>query len=251
MDKFTAIIVEDEEASRTTLSNYLGKYCPEVELIGEAANIQEGYALIKTAKPQIVFLDVEMPFGNAFDLLEKFDELPFETIFVTAFSQYALQALHLSASHYLMKPVNIDELVESVKKVTIDIQNTQSLRTSRILLDNLSIENKQLKKMVLPMLQGFEVVILKDIIRCQANDNLTDIHLSDGSKRTVSRTLKFYEQVLEDYDFIRVHKSHVININYVKEYRKGKVGDIYLSDGSVVQLVAARKEAFLGKFLGK
>ncbi len=243
-----AILVDDEEASRITLRNYLGKYCPDVELLGEAENIQEGHALITKLNPELVFLDVEMPFGNAFDLLEKFDELPFETIFVTAFSQYALQALNLSASHYLMKPVNIEELIEAVEKVSIAIKQQSSIKTSNILLENLHIENKQLRKMVLPTMEGFEVVVLKDVVRCQANDNLTDIHLSEGTRRTVSRTLKFYEGVLSEYDFVRVHKSHLINLNFVKQYRKGKGGDITLADGSVVPLAPTRREDFLSRF---
>ena len=102
--------------------------------------------------------------------------------------------------------------------------------------------------MVLPTMEGFEVVVLKDVVRCQAKDNLTDLFLADGSRRTVSRTLKFYETVLEEYDFVRVHKSHLVNVNYVKEYKKGKGGDIYLSDGSIVQLAPARRELFLSKF---
>jgi two-component system LytT family response regulator len=248
MDKIRAILVEDEEASRTTLRNYLSKYCEDVELLGEAANIVEGAKLIKQHDPQLVFLDVEMPFGNAFDLLEQYDKPSFETIFVTAFSQYALQALNLSASHYLMKPVNIEELVEAVGKVKASLNDQNQIKTSNILLENLQIENKQLRKMVLPSMEGFEVVVLKDVIRLQAKDNLTDIFLSDGTRRTVSKTLKFYEEILSDYDFVRVHKSHIININCVKQYRKGKGGDIYLTDGSAVQLAPARKELFLAKF---
>lgn len=248
MDKISAIIVEDEEASRLTLRNYLAKYCPTVELKGEAADINEGYKMIKSQKPQLVFLDVEMPYGNAFDLLEKFDSLDFEVIFVTAFSQYALEALNLSASNYLLKPVNIDQLVEAVDKVQQQIADKQSIQTSNILLENLAIENKQLKKMVLPMLDGFEVVILKDVIRCNANDNLTDIYLANGTKRTVCRTLKFYEDALREYDFVRVHKSHIVNVNCVKQYKKGKGGEIILTDGSSVQVSATRKSEFLRRF---
>jgi len=248
MDKISAILVEDEEASRLTLRNYLTKYCPVVALKAEAADINEGYQLIKKLKPQLVFLDVEMPYGNAFDLLEKFDSLDFEVIFVTAFSQYALEALNLSASNYLLKPVNIDQLVEAVDKVQQQVADKQSIQTSNILLENLAIENKQLKKMVLPMLDGFEVVILKDVIRCQANDNLTDIYLANGTKRTVCRTLKFYEDALREYDFIRVHKSHIVNINCVKQYKKGKGGEIILTDGSSVQVSATRKNEFLNRF---
>lgn len=147
-----------------------------------------------------------------------------------------------------MKPVNIEELVEAVGKVKASLNDQNQIKTSNILLENLQIENKQLRKMVLPSMEGFEVVVLKDVIRLQAKDNLTDIFLSDGTRRTVSKTLKFYEEILSDYDFVRVHKSHIININCVKQYRKGKGGDIHLTDGSAVQLAPARKELFLAKF---
>ena len=249
MKKISAILIEDEEASRITLRNYLGKYCPSVDLLGEAENIEEGYKLIQKTNPHLVFLDVEMPYGNAFDLLEKFDSLNFEVVFVTAFSKYALEALNLSASNYLLKPVNIDQLVEAVEKVQLHIADSRSIKTSNILLENLAIENKQLKKMVLPMIDGFEVVTLKDIVWCDANDNYTDLHLADGSKRTVCRTLKFYENVLSDYDFIRVHKSHIVNLNYVKQYKKGKGGDVILTSGHSVRVSPTRKNAFLERFI--
>ena len=249
MKKLRAVLIEDEEASRITLRNYLGKYCPSVELLGEAANVNDGFQLIQKTKPDVIFLDVEMPYGNAFDLLEKFDTLNFEVIFVTAFSKYALDALNLSASNYLLKPVNIDQLIEAVEKVEVQVRDSQSIKTSNILLENLAIENKQLKKMVLPMIDGFEVVTLKDIIWCDANDNFTELHLTDGSKRTVCRTLKFYENVLSEYDFIRVHKSHMVNINYVKQYKKGKGGDIILTNGHSVRVSPTRKSAFLERFI--
>lgn len=248
MNQLKAIIVEDEQASRITLQNYLTKYCPSVNVVAEAENIKEGFAHIKQHQPQLVFLDVEMPYGNAFDLLEKFDELNFEIIFVTAFSKYALEALNLSASNYLLKPLEITGLIEAVEKVKKTISEKQKVKTSNILLENLSIENKQLKKVVLPMMDGFEVVVLKDIIRCEANDNLCNIHLIDGTKRTVCKTLKFYEEVLNEYDFVRTHKSHLININYVKQYKKGKGGEVVLSDGKQVPVSPIKKDKFLAKF---
>ncbi len=248
MEQISAIIVEDEEASRITLRNFLNDYCPNVEVLGEAANIKEGYTLINRHQPDLVFLDVEMPFGNAFDLLEKFEQIDFETVFVTAFSKYALEALNLSASNYLLKPVDIDQLIDAVQKVSERITDKASIKSSSILLENLSIENKQLKKMVLPMMDGFEVVVLKDIIWCDANDNLTDLYLSDGSKRTVCKTLKYYEEILKEYDFIRVHKSHIINVNYVKKYKKGKGGEVILTNDKVVSISASRKQDFLQRF---
>jgi two-component system LytT family response regulator len=243
-----AIIIDDEEASRTTLRNFLKNYCPQVELIGEAENVNDGHQLIKKAAPDLVFLDIEMPFGNAFDLLEKFDTIPFETIFVTAFSQYALQAIHMSACSYILKPVNIDDLIEAVTKVETILIQKNSIRTANVLLENLAIENKQLKKIVLPTFEGFDVVTVKEIIRCEANDNLTDVYLTDGKKKTVCKTLKHFEDMLSDFDFFRTHKSHLINLNFVSSYHKGKGGEIVLSNGFVAPLSVTKKEGFVLKF---
>jgi two-component system LytT family response regulator len=243
-----AIIIEDEAASRLTLRNYLKEYCANVELLAEANNIKTGAEIINKHHPDLVFLDIEMPFGNAFDLLDKYDTIPFETIFVTAFSTYALQAINLSSCSYLLKPVDIDELIEAVKKAEKSINQQSTFKTANILLENLSIENKQLKKIVLPTMEGFDVIQLKDIIHCQANDNLTDFYLINGNKKTVCKTLKFFEDTLCDFDFLRVHKSHLININYVESYHKGKVGEIKLSNGKIIPLSVKKKESFVKKF---
>lgn len=243
-----ALIVEDEEASRITLRNYLSKYCPNVNVIGEVENIDIAYGSIVSKSPDVVFLDVEMPFGNAFDLLEKFDSIDFEVVFITAFSKYAIDAIQLSASNYLLKPLSIDELIIAVEKVVVNIEDKQKVKSSAILLENLTIENKQLKKLVIPLIDGFEVLLLRDIVWCEANDNLTVLHLEDSTKRTVCKTLKFYEETLSNYDFIRVHKSHIININYVKKYKKGKVGQVVLNNEKVINVSANRKQSFLNRF---
>jgi two-component system, LytTR family, response regulator len=246
--RLTAVIVEDEELSRETLHNYLEKYCPNVIIVAEAANIIEGKAAIEKYTPNVVFLDVEMPFGNAFDLLEQLDEISFETVFVTAFSNYAIRALNLSASYYLLKPVDIDELVKAVEKISQSVSKTKEINHTKILIDNIKIENKQLQKIVLPLIDGFEVVQINQIIRCEALDNFTSLHLTDKRKLVICRTLKHFEGILSDYDFIRVHKSHLINFQHIKQYKKGKGGQAIMSDGSYVDVSPNRKEEFLGKF---
>jgi two-component system LytT family response regulator len=246
--KLTAIIVEDEELSRETLRNYLHKYCPNVTVVAEAANIIEGKSAIERHKPEVVFLDVEMPFGNAFDLLEQLEEITFETIFVTAFSNYAIQALNLSASYYLLKPVDIDELVKAVTKIEQSISKNKELNHTKILIDNIKIENKQLQKIVLPLIDGFEVVQVNQIIRCEALDNFTSLFLTTGRKLVIYRTLKHFETILAEYDFIRVHKSHLINFQYIKQYKKGKGGQVIMIDGASVDISPNRKQELLAKF---
>ena len=173
----------------------------------------------------LVFLDVEMPFGNAFDLLEQLEVINFEIVFVTAYSQYALKALNYSASYYILKPIDVDELESSIKKVreNIEMKNEDDFTLqTKVLLENFKHSQNKDKKVVLPVLDGFEVVQVNDYIRCVANDNFTDFHLLDGSKKVICRTLKFYGDVLNDSGFIRVHRSHLINAQYVKSYKKGK-----------------------------
>lgn len=242
-----AIIVDDETASRETLSNYLTKYCPDVEICAMADSVKTGLLEIEKIQPDIVFLDVEMPFGNAFDLLEQVKEINFETVFVTAFSNYALKALNLSAAYYILKPIDIDELVTAVEKIKISKEKKDISIHTKILIENIKTINGQLQKLVLPVLEGFEVVQVKDIIRCQANDNFTDFFFANGKRMLICRTLKFYEQILEEYGFMRVHKSHLINLQFVKKYRKGKTGQIIMIDDSELELSINKKDEFLQK----
>lgn len=246
-----AIIVDDETASRETLFNYLKKYCPEVEVVSMADSVKTGLVEIEKVQPDIVFLDVEMPFGNAFDLLEQVKEINFETVFVTAFSNYALKALNLSAAYYILKPIDIDELIAAVEKIRLSREKKNISIHTQILIENIKAINGQLHKLVLPVLDGFEVVQVKDIIRCQANDNFTDFYFAGGKRMLICRTLKFYEQVLEEFGFMRVHKSHLINLQFVKKYRKGKTGQIIMADDSELELSVNKKDEFLAKMKGE
>jgi len=245
----TAIIVEDEESGRETLKNYLASYCPEVTLLGMADSVKTGVELVHKTKPDIVFLDVEMPFGNGFDLLEQVGECNFEVVFVTAFSNYAIKALNLSASYYILKPVDIDELIEAVQKIKQNKLKSNQPDHTKILIENLKNVNKLSKKITLPILDGFEVISLSDIIRCEAQDNFTEFHLLNGKKLLICRTLKFYEECLTEFDFVRVHKSHLINISFVTKYTKGKGGYITMSDNTHVEVSPTKKDEFLGKFV--
>ncbi|OFX83416.1 MAG: DNA-binding response regulator [Bacteroidetes bacterium GWF2_33_16] len=246
--KLTAVIVEDELASRETLTSYLQKYCHEVYLVAEADSVKTGLEIIKKHKPDIVFLDIEMPYGNAFDLLEQIENISFDVVFVTAYSNYAIKALNMSASYYILKPISIDELIKAVDKIKSSRKEEELPIHSKILLENIQAVNKHNHKIVLPQLNGFDVVKINDIIRCKANDNFTEFYLTNGTKKLISRTLKFYEDLLKDFDFVRVHKSHLINIQYVTKYMKGKGGQVEMTDGSVVDVSVNQKAAFLEKF---
>ncbi len=246
--KLRAIIVEDERASRETLASYLARYCPEVEVCGMANAVKPALDLIRKQQPALVFLDIEMPFGNGFDLLEQVEHIDFDTIFITAFSEYALKAIQVSAAHYLLKPVDIDELISAVQKVVESRKKEQQFLHTRILVENVQLENRQLHKVVLPAMDGFEVIRMKDIIRCEAADNFTEFHLLSGAKKLICRSLKHYEELFRDFDFIRIHKSHLINRHYVSRYRKGKGGTVEMSNGHQVEVSALRKQEFLAHF---
>jgi len=243
-----AVIVEDELASRTTLNNYLNKYCSQVEVLEMADSIASGLAAIKSHKPDLVFLDIEMPYGNAFDLLESIDEVDFEIIFVTAYKDYAIKALNLSAAYYILKPIDIDELVAAVTKICERQKSDESILHSKILLDNIKSNNLINKKIVLPQMDGFEVININDIIRAEANDNYTHIYLVNGKKHLVSKTLKHFDDLLTEFDFIRTHKSHLVNLKYITKYIKGKVGRLRMSDDSYVDVSATRKKQLFDKF---
>ncbi|NJM80446.1 MAG: response regulator transcription factor [Flavobacterium sp.] len=245
LQKIRSVIVEDETAAREVLKNYLKKYCPQVEVIGEAANIKEAVPLLHEVEPQLVFLDVEMPFGNAFDVLEACKDLQFETIFVTAFSEYSLKALNQSAAYYLLKPISIEELILAVNKVQQQISNHDLLNRNKIIVENFREPKPEKQQVILPTLEGFEVVLMKDIVRLKGNGNFTDLFLVDGSKKMVCRFLKHFSEILP-FPFMRVHKSHIINIHFVKSYNKG--GFITLQDEAEIEVSSTYKEEFLSRF---
>jgi two-component system LytT family response regulator len=247
-ETLTAVIVEDELAGRETLIRYIERYCPSVTVLEAADGVKTGVAAIREHKPDVVFLDVEMPYGNAFDLLEEFDQVTFDVIFVTAYSNYAVKALNFSAAYYVLKPIDIDDLVAAVEKVQASRKEDEMPFQTRILLENIHTANQQHQKVVLPVLDGFEVVQVKDIIRMQANDNFTDFHLTDGSKKVICRPLKHYEELLAELNFLRVHRSHLVNLQFVKGYKKGKGGQLAMSDGSMVDVAPSKKQELLAKF---
>lgn len=243
-----AIVVDDEESSRNVLKDYLKKYCPDVMWMGEADSVHTAKALIAQSKPDLVFLDVEMPKGNGFDLLEQLGEIEFETIFVTAFDQYAIQAINHSAAYYLLKPVSIDELIAAVDKIKAQKLKNQPALHTKVLLENIYAGTAQQKKIVLPLLDGFEVVKIADILYCVANDNFTDFHFKSKPKMMICRSLRFYEELLSESGFLRVHKSYLINLEQVMKYTRGKGGVLTMSDQAEVPVSPMKKDEFLAFF---
>ena len=245
--KIKSVIVEDESAAREALKNCLTKYCPQIEIVGEAHHAKEAIPLLQELQPQLVFLDVEMPFGNAFDVLEGCKNLTFETIFVTAFSEYSLRALNQSAAYYLLKPLSIEELILAVNKVQQQLLKYEVFNRNEIIVQNFRESKIEKQQVILPTLEGFEVVKMDEIVRLRGNGNFTDIYLKDGSKKMVCRFLKHFEEMLT-LPFMRVHKSHIINLNCVKSYQKSLGGYVMLFDETEIEISPNYKESFLKVF---
>jgi two-component system LytT family response regulator len=237
------IIIEDEATSREILREYLTKYCPQVKVLGEAATIKEGLQLIETNALDLVFLDVEMPFGNAFDLLEQVPDRSFETVFVTAYDQYALDALNHHAAYYLMKPISIDELQKAVNYVG-EIKEKEYILEDTVLRPK--IKNVE-GKITLPQQDGFQVLNVREILYCKADDNYTEIYLTN-KKILVSKTLKYFEEALIAFPFARIHKSYLVNVNEIVKYKKGKGGSVVVSNGKELLVSASKKKDLLSYF---
>jgi two-component system LytT family response regulator len=212
--------------------------------LGEASNVEEALVLIRNNDLDLVFLDVEMPYGNAFDLLDKVGDIDFETVFVTAYNHYAVDALNAHASYYLMKPISIDELIKAVDYVT-DIRTKEDALQDQVLVPKTNSVNG---KITIPQLDGFEVINTSDILFCKADDNYTEIYLNTNKKKLVSKTLKYFEEALNDSSFARVHKSYLVNVNEIVKYVKGKGGSVVLSNGKQIMVSASRKSELLSYF---
>lgn len=242
--QLNTIIVEDEKTSRDILKSYLAKYCPNVMVLGEAENIDEALILIRNNQLDLVFLDVEMPYGSGFDLLNKLDNVSFETIFVTAYEHYAIDALNSQAAYYLLKPISIDDLIKGVDFIT-EVKRKEHELPNALLKPKINISED---KITIPTQDGFEVLEVKNILYCKADDNYTHLFLIDGKKKLVSKTLKYFDDMLNKNGFIRIHKSYLVNVSYVVTYRKGKGGTIELSTGKELSVAPSRKAKLLSYF---
>jgi two-component system, LytTR family, response regulator len=216
-----AVIIDDEERSRNLLTSLLAQYCPAVEVAGSAANVPEGVLTINKHKPDLVFLDIEMPEYSGFELLDFFREIDFEIIFVTAYSQYAIRAFEVSAIGYLLKPVEITSLQQAINRVKQQKEQVASQQRLELLRDTLQAD--EVKKVALPMADGLLFVDVAEIVFLEADGAYTNIYLKNGSKVLVSKKLKFFEDVLGNRKiFFRPHRSHLINVNFIRKYVRGE-----------------------------
>jgi len=237
-----AIIIDDEERARNSLSAALQSFCLDIEIIGTASNVIEGVELIKSNQPDLVFLDIEMPEYNGFELLQFFDEINFDIIFVTAYSQYAIRAFEVSAMDYLLKPIEVTSLQKAVDKVKEKKSHNTIKKRLEVLKD--SFINEEIKKISLPMADGLLFVEVKDIILLEADGAYTYVCLNNGSRILVSKKLKFFEDILSNRPhFFRPHRSFVINLNYIKKYIRGE-SNILMDNNAIVSISRDLKGSF-------
>ncbi len=239
-----AIIIDDELKGRIALKQKLQDYCPEVQLCGEAANGEEGLVLIEKNHPEIVFLDIEMPLMNGFEMLQQLKNKDFHLIFTTAYDQYAIKAIKYAAFDYLLKPVDIDELKSTIKRIAQHSSQPNTQQKLEALKDNF-LSKTAFSKIAIPCMEGLLFFNINDIIQLEANSNYTAIYFVNHPKLIASRTLKEFEDILPQDIFFRTHHSHIINLNYIKRYIKGDGGQIELQNGNYVDVARRKKEDFL------
>jgi two-component system, LytTR family, response regulator len=242
-----AIIVDDEKGARESLSKMVEKYCPQIEVVAKADSMKTALTAINTYHPDLVFLDIEMPNGNAFDLLEKIDSIDFDIIFTTAYDHYAIKAIKFSAIDYILKPIDPEELVQAVDRLK-NITNKKATLDNKFkaLLSNLIPDNK-VKKLALPEGDGFIFVKLSEVIRCESTNHYTMFYLTDKREILSTKNLGDYEQMLCDDNFIRVHRSHLINYEFVKKYIRGEGGYVVMEDDSKIEVSRRAKTELLDR----
>lgn len=238
------IIIEDEEQTRVFLRSLLNDYCDGVRVVGEASNVKDGVQLIKQYEHPLVFLDIEMPQENGFMIYKYFDKIHFEVIFTTAYSQYALQAIKMAALDYIIKPVALDELKSALDRYREKVQQFDQNQAQFKLLESAINKNPD-QKMALATSDGYIFVRIKDIIRCQSNKSYTLFVLNDGQEIWTSKNLGEYESVLSQFGFKRVHRSHIINPDYIKRFIRSKSPEIIMNDGTSIAVSSAKKDNLL------
>lgn len=242
-----AILIDDEKHCRETLSIQLERYCPEIQLVAQCSSAIEGLQAINQYQPEVVFLDVEMPRMNGFEMLQKLSPIEFDVIFTTGYDAYAIKAIRFSALDYLLKPIDKDELKKAVAKIHHK-SNHNLTQQLDVLLEKLSNKQGLLQKIALPTLDGFELVPLENILHCESDSNYTHVMLKNGRKVLVSRTLKEIEELLEGHPFLRIHHSHLINLNEIVRYVRGEGGYVIMSDNTSITVSRSRKDALLKVF---
>jgi two-component system LytT family response regulator len=243
------VLIDDEIDSIRVLQKLLEASSPEVEIVGKADGVETGMHIIQATRPDLVILDIEMTQGNAFDLLNELQPINFQVIFVTAFDNYAIRAFKYSAADYLLKPVDIDELRAAVEKVSGHISEKSVMDQMKMLLENIGTLQLSQQKMAIPTPTGLVFIAIRDIIRFEARGGYTIIRVNNGDQVMTTRNIKEYEDLLPESIFCRIHHSHIINLQQIQKYQKGRGGYVVMEDGSAIEVATRRREEFLRRLL--
>ncbi len=240
------IIIDDESHCIDRLTGLLSTYCGSVvRLAGSARTVDEGWQMILEVQPQLVFLDIQLQDATSFELLDRFPVIDFDIIFVTAYEKYAIRAFKFSAIDYLLKPVDPDDLRQAVARLQQRRSKEEIAKRFETLAYNLRNGPGLPRRISIPTIKGLEFLPVQDIVRCESHINYTSIFLTNGQKLTVARTLKEFEELLEDHNFYRVHNSHLINLAWIKRYHKGKGGSVCMTDNTEIEVSTRRKDELL------
>jgi two-component system LytT family response regulator len=248
MQKIRAVIIEDEPQAREMLTTLLEDYCKDVYIVGSASNVQEGVVAIKKLVPDLVFLDIEMPKEKGLELFKYFDEIDFEVIFTTAYDQYAIDALRLSALDYLLKPIDLKDLRTALGNFRGKAEQSNRNQALRYQFAS-EQQTAQSKRIVLPNAEGYVFIEVEDIMYCQAEKSYTAFVMSDGKKQWVSKTIKEYSDLLEGFGFVRVHRSSLINPKYIAKLIKTRPSAIVMKDGENITISKTRRDDILEELL--
>ena len=247
MDSIKAIIIDDEPRSITSLVWELENF-ENVEIIDKTTDPIKGKKLIETLKPDLVFLDIEMPILNGFDLIKQIDNIDFDVIFTTAYDKFAVKAFEVSAIDYLLKPIDENDLKRALQKIKTRTDFSEFQKKMEFLFKNIKANDPCFDHIVIPTIEGLEFLEAKEIVRCESDSNYTSIYMNSNEKYFVSKTLKDIENLLDSRRFYRVHNSHLVNISFIKKYLKGKDGTLVLKNGDMIPVSRTKKGNLLDKF---
>jgi len=241
-----AVIVEDEVPSQATLKKLLNLYCPHVEVIEIAGTVTDAIDAIDRGKPELIFLDIALPDGDGFNVLENIKHIDCQVIFVTAYDKYAIRAFEFSALHYLLKPISHADLEEAVRRFSESPAEDQ--QHHQVQLDTLQRNiNHHEQKIILPTAQGYELISLEEIIRLEASHNYTLCYLTGDRNILISKSLINFENILDELQFVRIHNKHLVNLKFIKKYFRGSGGSVKMTDHSEISVSKSRKNEFLEK----
>lgn len=241
MSQYKVVLVDDESSSNIVLERMLQRYVPNAKVVGVANSVAQAVEVIDKTEPDLVFLDISMPDGDGFEVVEKTNFKNYYVIFVTAYDQYALKAFDIGAIHYLLKPIIVEDLLEAIERFEkITLRPTEE--HYKIVGD---IYHNTISKIILPTSNAVYIVDLDDIYRCESSNNYTTFFLKDGSKIIVSKPIHLYEEILPKPYFCRIHNKHIVNLKYVKKYIKGRGGKVVLADASEVDVSESRKDELI------